>query len=372
MRTPDRHRGFTLIEVLVAIVIGMIATLIIFQVFAVTERQKRTTTGTSDAQGNGAISISEMQRDIEAAGWGLQLGSYLNKTTASGCDVISTYDATTGAAIDTHGGTSLLQAVTIADGGAGPDSITLQYYDTPENSAFSFGVASLNTAMTTATSHLELTSSAGCSTGSLLIIGDSGSCSLMQVSAKTINGLGKVEIAHDGGGSLRYNPPTPAGWPVYSTSASVQCFPAFYQRTYGISARELTVTDNRLATTTGGGSTAVTNTVASGIMDLQAEYGVRATATSPIVWVNATTLAPTTANIRTIVAVRIALVARSSEYQKPADGSTTCDATDTTAAANWSSWAHFTTSGYPADWQCYRYKEFETIIPLRNAIWAGL
>jgi len=372
MTISIRHRGFTLVEVLVAILIGMIATLAIFQVFAVTERQKRTTTGSSDAQGNGAISISEMQRDIEAAGWGLQLGSYLTKTTASGCDSIFTYDATTGSTIDSHGSTSLFQIVNIADGGTGADSIAIQFYDAPGNAGFSFGVASLYTAMTSGTSNLVLTSSAGCVAGSLLVIGDSTSCSLMQVSTKTTNSSGKIELTHVAGSGSRYNTPTPATWPVFGTNASIQCFPAFYQRIYSVSSRELTVTDNRLATTTAGGDTSTTNTIASGIMDLQAEYGVRATPTTPITWVSAADLLPTTTNIRTIVAIRIALVARSSEYQKPADGNTTCDATSTTAAGSWSSWAHFNTTAYPADWQCYRYKEFETIIPLRNAIWAGL
>lgn len=372
MTTPCRHRGFSLIEVLVALLIGMIATIIIFQVFEVSERQKRTTTGSSDAQGNGAISISAMQRDLEAAGWGLQLGSFTAKTTTSGCDTMYTYDATTGTAIDGHGGTSLLQSVSITDGGTGSDAVLIQYYDKPENPSFSFGVGALYTALATPSDHLILTSSAGCSAGSLLLVADNTNCSLMQVSAKTTNAAGKIEIAHDAGGGLRYNTPTPAAWPLYSTKASVQCFPAFYQRTYSIANRELLVTDYSVPKTIPLKSAPVTNVIATGIMDLQAEYGVRAVATDPIKWVNAVDLPPTAMNLRTIVAVRIALVARNSEYQKPANGSTDCDATTPAMTSQWSSWANFDTTNYPADWQCYRYKEFETVIPLRNAIWAGL
>ena len=38
-------RGFSLVEIMVAMVIGLIAVIVIFQVFAVFERQKRTSTG---------------------------------------------------------------------------------------------------------------------------------------------------------------------------------------------------------------------------------------------------------------------------------------------------------------------------------------
>lgn len=372
MTTPCRHRGFSLIEVLVAMLIGMIATIVIFQVFEVSERQKRTTTGTSDAQGNGAISISAMQRDLEAAGWGLQLGSFATKTTSSGCDIMFTYDATTGGAIDGHGGTSLLQTVSIADGGTGPDAVTIQYYDRPENPSFSFGVAALYQDMTAPTDPLVLTSGAGCSAGSLILVANDTNCSLMQVSAMGTNAMGKIEIKHDAGGGLRYNTPTPAPWPHYNTKASVQCFPAFYQRTYSVANRELLVTDFSVPRTVPPNSAPATNSIASGIMDLQAEYGIRAAPTAAIRWVNATALPPTAANLRMIVAVRIALVARNSEYQKPASGSTDCDATTPAMVGEWSSWANFDTTNYPGDWQCYRYKEFETVIPLRNAIWAGL
>jgi len=41
----SRNRGFGLVEIMVGLVIGMITSLIVFQVFEVTERQKRTTTG---------------------------------------------------------------------------------------------------------------------------------------------------------------------------------------------------------------------------------------------------------------------------------------------------------------------------------------
>jgi type IV pilus assembly protein PilW len=62
-------------------------------------------------------------------------------------------------------------------------------------------------------------------------------------------------------------------------------------------------------------------------------------------------------------------VARSAQYEKPESG--TCRTTTADTVKSWSTWASFDTSRYPADWQCYRYKVFETVVPLRNAIWGN-
>lgn len=46
----SRHAGFSLVELMVAVVIGLIGTLVMFQVFAVSEGQKRTTASGGDGQ----------------------------------------------------------------------------------------------------------------------------------------------------------------------------------------------------------------------------------------------------------------------------------------------------------------------------------
>jgi type IV pilus assembly protein PilW len=50
-----RQHGFSLIEIMVGIVIGMIAVLVIYQVFAAAEGLKRNTTSAGDAQQNGLL-----------------------------------------------------------------------------------------------------------------------------------------------------------------------------------------------------------------------------------------------------------------------------------------------------------------------------
>jgi len=64
------------------------------------------------------------------------------------------------------------------------------------------------------------------------------------------------------------------------------------------------------------------------------------------------------------------VVAQSSEYEKPNPGEA-CSTTTSDMVDAWSSWADFSSVKTLPDWQCYRYKAFETVIPLRNVIWAG-
>lgn len=67
--THRRNQGFTLVEIMVAMVIGMLGIIIIMQMFALFEGQKRTTTGGDDAQNAGIIALYGMQQNIQQAGY---------------------------------------------------------------------------------------------------------------------------------------------------------------------------------------------------------------------------------------------------------------------------------------------------------------
>ena len=69
-----------------------------------------------------------------------------------------------------------------------------------------------------------------------------------------------------------------------------------------------------------------------------------------------------------VLTVRIGLVARSAQPEKPAGGATACNTT--TVAPTWSgsATAPFNLTAN-ANWQCYRYKVFETVIPVKNILW---
>jgi type IV pilus assembly protein PilW len=83
--TRFSNKGFSLVEIMVALVIGLIALLVIMQVAVFAEGQKRTTTGAGDAQNNGALAMYSVQRDIKQAGHGFNslsvIGCPLNRPT---------------------------------------------------------------------------------------------------------------------------------------------------------------------------------------------------------------------------------------------------------------------------------------------------
>jgi type IV pilus assembly protein PilW len=71
---PAVQRGFSLIELLVGLLISVISTLVIFQIFAISEGQKRTTTSGADAQQTGSYAMYQLERLIRGAGSGLSQG----------------------------------------------------------------------------------------------------------------------------------------------------------------------------------------------------------------------------------------------------------------------------------------------------------
>lgn len=356
-------KGFGLIEVMVGLAIGLIATIVMFQTFAVSERQKRTTTGAADAQTNGAIGTFLMERDIKMAGWGFDM------TELPNCDPLySYYDG------GTAPGVSTFASVLITDGGDGPDSVAIQYFGDPTEANFKFSKTRISKTMPTASSEYEVDSTYGCAVGELAIVSQKGKgCTLAQITHVQET---PSKLQHNKGTDAPYNPAAndSKDWPQYTAesdpakAASLQCFSRLYSRTYQIASKQLTLTQPD--------STGVmkTETIAPEILDMQARYGVAPAGSQSVSdWVAATgDWSPeklTVTNIRRIKSVQIALLARSTTYEKPEDG-VNCTATTADIVKSWPAWADFKTSELPEDWQCYRYKVFEIKIPLRNVIWA--
>lgn len=74
--------GFSMVELLVGVAIGLIGCVIIFQVLAVNEGYKRSTTGGADAQVAGALGLYALERDMKMAGYGI------NDRTTIGCNLV--------------------------------------------------------------------------------------------------------------------------------------------------------------------------------------------------------------------------------------------------------------------------------------------
>ncbi|WP_342119545.1 PilW family protein [Pseudoduganella sp. OTU4001] len=373
-----RHtqRGFSLVEIMVGLVIGMLSMLVVLQFFTNAEARKRTTTGGADAQTAGAIALYMLERDTKMAGWGMEMNGF------SGCERLFTYcdgrNAACGGGAEGPLSGLTFAPVLIRDGANGaPDKIAVQYFSDPDVSTFKLpSNAKLRDTMPQSSAVLEVNTTNGCRENELMLVSQAGSCTLMNITQVLETSL---KLQHNPGKSGPYNPTInyqrDNGWPAYTTGARVSCFKGaanspVFKREYSVKSnvRQLVRSDNTKT------PAVVDELVMADIVDLQAQYGVANDGMQDVAaWVDATGdwAATTPARWRRIKAVRVAMVARSSQYEKAATGQS-CSATRTTDVANWSSWATFRTNAYPSDWGCYRYKVFETVIPLRNVIWGIL
>ena len=66
-----RSRGVGLIEIMISVVIAMLLVLVIYQVYEISEGQKRTITAGSDAQQSASYGLYALGRDIAMAGNGI-------------------------------------------------------------------------------------------------------------------------------------------------------------------------------------------------------------------------------------------------------------------------------------------------------------
>lgn len=365
----DKQNGFGLVEIMVGLGVGMLAMVVVMQVFSQAEGQKRTATGGADAQSNGAIALSMIERDTKMAGWGMANSMFSScNTTYSYCDG----DLSCGGKEGAIDGFSLASAI-VTDGGDKPDSILVQYFANPIEGSFRYpSNTELRSNMPQPSSELNVGNTAGCREGDLVLVQQAGKCTLMQATHIQEQAL---KIQHNPGESGHYNPPASYqnanNWPAYTKPAQLSCFSAppagaLYQRGYSVNnLHQLLRSDNS------ANPAVVDDVVAPEIIDLQIEYGV-SLPNQPSVssWQAATGswAHPTATDFQQVKAVRIAMVVRSIQYEKPAPNQE-CATTTDAMAKDWSSWASFNTGSYPADWKCYRYKVFETIVPLRNVIW---
>ncbi len=377
----SNRKGFSLIEIMVGLAIGMIAMIVIMQVFDTSEKQKRTTSGGADAQSNGAIALYMIERDIRMAGWGLNTSSYANcNNFFSYCDGNAQCGGVEGALPDFN-----FASIKVVDGGTGSDSITAQFFANPTFGSFRYPTSTTITKnMPASSSILDVENVSGCEPPgadtdepTLALLSQGGNCTLINVTHVNESSL---KMQHNPGASGIYNPPgNPDGWPAYTKGATVSCFKAasngpIFKKTYSVddATRQLLRADNTR-------DPAVTNElVASDIVDFQVKYGVAPVGSQTVddwpdasgpIWAN-----PTSADQMRIKAVRIALVTRSTQYEKPANPGDTCIATTAQTVTNWheNSEFAFDPANYSDDWQCYRYKIFETVIPLRNVMWGNL
>jgi len=373
------QRGFSLIEILVGMVVGLVVTIIIYQVVATNEGVKRTTTAGADTQQNGIFSLTTIERDIRAAGWGIPAVSSMV------CTIFYTYfnDGATSGPVPNFPGTALR----ITDGGTAPgasDSITMMWGSSVRANVPNTLLQNVTLIPTgTAAASIQPASKVGVSgTGGFMwVTDDTANCMVAQITAVAPNPVSPttVILSHDpvvspSPAQPNYNAPasfmTANAWPV-SFNANVRMFDvgALTQRTYSIVNGSLMAQDRF--------SSAENMQVSNNVVSLKAQYGISDAGGQTVnKWVSATVNAdgnwalPTANDMRRVKAVHLAVVVRSPLKEKPTAGTSSC-ATTTVAPTSWPGGPVIDLSNDP-DWMCYRYRTFETVVPMRNVLWANL
>ena len=377
-----RQHGLSLIETMIGLVMGLIVTLVITQVWGNFESQKQRSVSGSTAQQSGLLAFTELEQDIRSAGAGLTASAAFDCTNVfsyyeNGGPVISPLPA--------YSGSMPMVPVQITDGGAGSDTVTVKR-GSDMLGAISATIAS---DMPTSSAVLDMNTVAGfcaglpdCAVPDKIMAIDpaTGGCTLMEITSVL---TGSVKLQHNpGGAGPRYNPPngfqTANGWPGYLTGAKVVKVGDLISHAYTVNAsNQLALTDVTVPGTT------TTSILATDIVKIKAQYGIADPGAEDVnAWVNATALTGWNVldkpKVKRIKAIRLVVVARSAKMEG-ADVTDPC--TNVSGGVNNGpcAWVDSVADPAPlidlsadANWRKYRYRAYQTVIPIRNVIWAGV
>ncbi|MBL0122706.1 MAG: PilW family protein [Betaproteobacteria bacterium] len=386
----NKTSGFSLVELMVGMLVGLIGTMVIFQVFAISEGQKRTTTSGGDASQSAAFALFSLERELRVAGQGF------NNNGLLGCS-IRVYDDDSPPPKSRLQG--LVPAVITAGAGNLPDQLSISFVSSDivnPPSQISADVSGNGT--------ISVDDRGFYQPGDVLVLSqldDTGNnatvagvphhCAMFRVTA--LPALTK-ELAHapapgnyiDPTGSsrpIRFNHPagidngwTPAGLTFAKGVTGSEAGGYVYNMGNALSSATYSIVNNQLMRNDDMTSASATNPapIADGIVQMKVLYGIDTppfdSQISASEW---TKISPATpAGWQRLLAVKLALVARSALREKADPVTGLCTVTE--AAPQWYGAG---TAGVDIpldvsadpDWKCYRYKVFQTIVPLRNMAW---
>jgi type IV pilus assembly protein PilW len=380
--------GFSLVEILVAMVIALIGMLVIFQSFDTFEAQKRTTTSSTDAQESGLMALGAIEREIRLGGYGLFYGDQLV------CNRMNQWTGAAAAQVP-------IMPIQITDGGTGSDTIVTNY----STSSFGGIPGKIIIEATASSQVLQLNNTmkaAGFAVGNYILVGNpalGSACTRLQVSAATLAADAlSLALTNAPGAATPGDPPAATNLfatspnPVASygnspsTPSIVVNMGTFARNQYSVVMNATTREGElQLLDLTTPGATAVS--IASGVVAMQTQLGVSASPQTQEInnWVNPTgTWAPTAISVNDIgrvKAVRVAIVTRSSQIERTTtlqsgNVTSTCTTPGGTVNNGPCAWNDSGTTAAPqidlsgdTNWQRYRYRVYETVIPLRNVMW---
>jgi type IV pilus assembly protein PilW len=383
-----RARGFSLIELMVSVLIGMLALLFATRLITSGERNKQAALGGSDAMQNGMLAMFSISNDANQAGFGL------NDPIVTGCDTLLTDSGGFALAPASRGAATVhpMAAAVIEPGGANPDRITLY-------AGGSFGgTATLRlTADYSGGTEIDVDRKPyGFAQGDVILVAPEtlgGSCALAQISSDPTTLAGPPEkqyIMITGGSDYRFN-----GGSLGASfkGGAARLFDLGPMASLGFHSWSVADGVLRLSGTSMQDAAAGA-AVADNIVSIKAQYGfdTRGGAafqpgsgvqvsrwSASMIDADGDSVAGSAGDYQRIAALRLAVVARSKAPER-ADASTgTCTTTASQPTVFSSAQpagvaavpvtVNVAVSGDPVDWHCYRYRVFETIVPLRNMSW---
>jgi len=338
--------GFSLIEIMVGMVIGLLAIIIMMQVFAVSEERKRTANAGSDAQNSAVIALDGLQRDIGQSGYGFSM------TRLLGCNLQLPF----GAPVPLAPVIINPPVAVIPAGDANTDTLLVSYglgNDQPEG---------YNVLSQSGTTYTLIGTT-------MLRVGDRVIAAPAACGATLV--LGTVQAVN---ASVVQLSTSAAGTGLFNLGATPR-FLAYAVRNGNLVVCDYMAANCGDATAATLANPAIWRLVAENIASLRAQYG-QDTSGPPMDGTVDTYTQTTPVNAcqwaRT-PAIRVALVARSAQFEKE---------NVTLAAPQWSGSTSPTpvVIGVPTNpdgtpdalWQRYRYRVFETVVPIRNVAWMGV
>jgi type IV pilus assembly protein PilW len=401
MRT--RQTGFSLIELMIAVLIGTLAMVFVMRTTIGFETNRRGSIGGSDSMQNGVVALFSMENDAAQSGWGL------NDDLLLGC-AARFFDSQNYANANTGGGIAFtLAPVSVVFNGANPDQISFAS-GTSDTGTGSLGLSVSAPAGSTSLSFNNFpfgfkfrdvlaiaptTAGGTCATPAV-----AGSCcAIAQISAPPIPATTTLNIASDGTTATRFN--SGGGLlAAFGGTGQAKVFNlgdgnSLLFHTWDVNNGVL-----RLRATDLSGASNAPASAVSGIVSIKALYGfdTRAGAaftpnlglqigrwSAAMLDVDGDGIVGSSGDYQRLAAMRLAVVARSRESEKP-DASGTCPNTTTVLPTVFSSQepsaiatvmtagnpgipVNVAVAGDPIDWTCYRYRVSETIVPLRNTGW---
>lgn len=360
-----RQSGFSIVELMVAALIGLIGSIVIFQVYSVFEGQKRSTTGGGDAQTSVALAMHAIERDARQAGYGL------SDPTFFGCAIDAWEEIPAGSG-PTGSGTAFSVAFVpalITHGSATPDAVS-GGFPQPDRLTFFYGSSQLahyppkllNNLPSPAADY-RVSNRHGFEVGDVLVAAEMrGSplapvCTMSQV--RVLPGVaGSSDVIDHSHGTYDLGGVTMQT--RFSNNTLGPLYTADTTRIFNLGRSPVvntyTVANGQLQLQAFRGTA---TTIVDGIVQMQAQYGKDTTSTPDgIVDVYEDTTPTTPADWARVLSIRVGIAARVGQYEKTQ-----------VSPATISLWSGGPVWTLTAEERHYRYRVIDTIVPIRNMMW---